>query len=240
MFRLKTFIIFLFILPQITVAQKSELLKYWAMIKTTDCSDHRLPETNWDVEFKSNGTAELGVAGSYSIITKPFTRNDSILDLEYQKLTIHKITKDSLILKSRENKCRKYVFLTKQGKALYKKSQQDFLIKQNNTFFMNKGDTIYIANRYNAPKMKNYSNKLTYFIKALSSVKNDYKACQFQFEFIVLKDGSLSDSRGSTSCIKKSDRKINQIIKNMKNEWKPMLIDGNPVNALVKIRLKYD
>ena len=48
----KAVVIIMLLISSTSFAQQSELIKYWAMIKTTDCSGNRVPETNWDADFR--------------------------------------------------------------------------------------------------------------------------------------------------------------------------------------------
>ena len=102
---------------------------------------------------------------------------------------------------------------------------------------MHKGEKIYFANRHNSPQLENYHDYLRYFFNFFPSA-HKYEDCVMLFQFIVQKDGKLLDPKGSISCLKDQEKKINKIIKGMENKWRPMYIDGNPVNALIRVKVR--
>ncbi len=228
-------------LPQICVTQENDLQKYWVMNNAFDCKGNvlnRMDESYWNVDFRSNSIALIYFSKTLKI-EKKYTLIDNKLNLEFEEFTITKITKDTLVLSTTKKSCVNYVFLSKEANILYDQRRKENLIEQNNKFFIHNGDSIYLANSYNSPKMKKYPNHMEYFIKAFPNM-NKTKGCVFKLQFIVQKDGKLSDSRGSISCLKKSDKKVSQIIKDMEDEWQPMYINGNPVNSLMRVRIKHN
>lgn len=242
MFRFYYLIIFLVVFPHMCNAQNNDLLKNWVMNQAYDCEGNilnRMAETYWNVDFKSNGIATLNISGQNLKIEKEYTLIDTKLNLEFEEYIITKITKDTLILKGNKKSCKKFLFISHEANVLNEKKKKDTLIKQSSKFFIHKGDTVYFANSYNSPKMKKYPSYMEYFIKAFPNM-NKTKGCIILFQFIVLKNGQLLDAKGSISCLEKSDKKVEQIIKNMANKWEPMYINGKPVNSLMRVRFRHN
>ena len=230
------------IFPHICIAQNNDLLKNWVMKQAYDCEGNilnRMDETYWDVNFRSNGIATLNISNQNLKIEKDYTLIDIKLNLEFEEYIITKITKDTLILKGNKKSCKKFIFISEKTNVLNEQRKKENLIKQSNKFFIHKGDTVYFANNHNSPKMKKYSGYIEYFIKAFPNM-NKTKDCIIQFQFIVQKNGQLLDAKGSISCLENSDKKVDQIIKNMANKWKPMYINGRPVNSLMRVKFRHN
>lgn len=233
------FLIIFLTLSQVVNAQNTHLYKMWVMNKAYDCSGKtlkNLDETYWNIIFKPGGVATILVNDNIKS-DKKFTIKGNIINFNFTKYEISKISNDSLVLIDDKKTCLNYLFLSEQADKLNKQKHLEILKKQSNKYFLYKGDTVYIANSYNSPKMKNYPNHLRYFVKAFPNT-SPRKDCVIQFKFIVQKDGKLLDPKGSISCSKKSERIVNRIIKDMMNKWQPMYINGKPVNSLMRVKYR--
>lgn len=148
-----------------------------------------------------------------------------INDLNY---FIETSTKDSLILLNKlKNNCNKYYFISES--KIHELQKQDY--------FINKGDTVYYANEYNAPKLKNETNFLNYFMKSTPfMISKD--SCVFQISFIITKEGEVGDYNGNISCLKNPMKKIDKIIDVTRGKWEPMALSGIPVSSLIRVRFK--
>lgn len=225
-----------FLIFQITSSQEFNLNKSWVMNSAVDCSGKKLKrsqENHWNVIFKTNGFATFIISKDLKK-EAPFKVNGDEINLANVNYKISKITKDSLILLENSKRCIKYLFLTKSATQQIK---AEIIKKQAYKHFMHNGDTVYFTTEYNAPKLKNYESYHSYFYKKLPYFNKP--DCVAQFQFIVSKNGEILNPKGSISCLKNDQKKVFKIIKKMKGNWTPMLIDGKPVNSLIREKITY-
>ena len=210
-------------------AQNNELYQSWIMQKTFDCHDIELPsnETKWNIEFKQGNKAIIdfnrsNVKGQKDIVII----NDTIL-LNDSKFAIEKLVRDSLVLGL--NDCKKFFFVSKNR----------LMQIQKENFFLYQGDTIYFSTDFNSPKVKGFANYMNYMTSILPGKENMEGDCLVQLQFIVRKNGGLTNSRGNLSCLKNSEKKINKIMNEMAGRWEPMYIESRAVNTLMRIKINH-
>lgn len=240
MLRFYISIILFTVLPQYSFTQDQYLLKSWVMDKAINCDDgiiNQMTVTYWDVVFKQNGIASMKISHQQIKTDKPYTLTGKKINFGFEIYEITKLSRDTLILVKDKTDCPRYLFLSEAAELEQEQRKKDILIKQNQKSFMHKGEKIYFANRHNSPQLENYPDYLSYFFNFFPSAHKN-EDCVMLFQFIVQKDGKLLDPKGSISCLKDQEKKINQIIKGMENKWRPMYIDGIPVNALIRVKVR--
>jgi len=225
---------------QMGYAQNEFLYSNWVMDQIIGCDNkivHPLAETYWDVTFRPNGYAAMNVSFKKVSIENPYTLEGKKLIFSYGVFDIEKISIDSLVISSSDNKCHKYLFLSEKAKKMKEERKKDILVKQNHKSFIYKNEKVFFANRHNAPKLAGFTDHNQFFYEHFPPVYK-YDKCQMTFQFIIKKDGSILDPKGNIDCLKNSSRMVEKIIKKIENDWTPMYIDNEPVNALVRIKVK--
>ncbi len=222
----------LILISQMAFSQDSNLINTWIMKEAFDCFGNKIDkteETFWNITFNQNGVATIIVNQNIKNETL-FKVNNQLIEFSFASYEILKITKDSLYLSDKKGRCMNYIFLSKEANYQTKAA---ILNKMNYKHFMYEGDTVFFANSINFPKMKGYINYHEYFIRSFPNLGKT-SGCNIQFQFIVNKNGVIINPKGSISCLRDDSKTVDKIIKGMKGKWKPMLLDGKPVNALVR------
>lgn len=214
----------------ICFSQNNLLLQKWKMIKTLNCNKNdsiKNSDTFWNVEFDSLNIATIQINRSSLNAKNKYSVSGSDLSIGDQKYQVHKLTLDSLVLKTTSKNCLEHIFL----------SPSQLKKNQISKFFIYKNDTIYFPTENNAPTLKNHSNYVEFFSKAIP-LNESSNNCVTQFKFIVTKKGVIKDPTANTSCNKNIEKKLPEIITNMKSGWTPMYLNNKPVNTLIRVNIK--
>lgn len=221
------FLCVVFVHTAVLFAQDNNIHQKWIWQNKTDCKGENLTNSKWNVEFKRDNKALYSIDRSvlkgesvYSIQNKELSMNETIYQIE-------KLNNDSLILSL--NNCEKVLFVSKNR----------LLEKQSKKFFKYKGDTIYFNEDYNSPIMIGYADYMQYINSKLPGKNQMEGECLIKLQFIVRKDGRLTDARGEIGCHKKSEKTIEKLMKDMAGQWKPMYLNKEAVNTLLRIKIDY-
>ena len=223
-------------------AQENSFYQNWVMNEVFNCEGQKLTalqESYWNLKIQDSSTATITIKGSKLETQKEYQLDQDQLKFDYQSYKIEHLSQNELILLKEGKNCIKYIFITEQENERQKQRVQDNLVKQSEKFFIYKQDTVYFANKFNGPKMKRYHDHKEYFITSYPNLGNT-EPCIIEFKFIVKKDGSLQDAVGNISCLRKPEKKVSKIIAGMENSWTPMIINGKPVNSLMRVKINYN
>lgn len=207
------------------------------MNETYDCTGKkhsRYEETFWDVIFKQNGVASILINENLRT-EKSFTVKNNVINFPYASYEISKITTDSLVLTDKGERCVNYIFLSESAND---KRKSQIIKEKGYKHFMYKGDTVYFTTKNNSPEIKRYRSYHEYFTRAFPN-HGETEGCVIKFQFIVNKNGLILNPKGSISCLEDDSKAVNTIINGMQGKWEPMIIDGQPVNSLVREKLTH-
>ncbi|SDW97888.1 hypothetical protein SAMN05444411_102589 [Lutibacter oricola] len=224
--------LFLFFYSINFYTQKNSFNTKWFLNKTVNCSTNKpINDSKWNIEFDTLNKAlitfnNLGLKKEVN-----YTINDSLLKVNDIFYEVKKVTIDTLMLSINNNKiCKTYIF---ESKLFLNK-------KQKQKYFTHNGELVFYTNKINSPKLNGSSNLLHYFSNSFQYGNTQNSKCNVTFYFIITKTGALIEPRGSISCLKKSNKKIIEILEKTKNKWTPMFINNTAVNSFVRIHFKHN
>ncbi len=226
----RIFLVLFFFYSISLLAQDSVIHQKWIWQNRMDCKGDKLiyeENAKWNVEFTENNKALISKNKSERKGESNYSMDDKEVVMNGTHYSIEMLAKDSLILGLKN--CEKLLFI----------SRSRLLENQGKNFFKHQGDTIYFSADFNSPKLKGYPNYMKYMTSKLPGINYMEGHCLIKLQFIVRKNGSLTNSRGSISCHKNADKTIEKLMKQMAGLWEPMYVNNKAVNTLMRINIDH-
>jgi hypothetical protein len=215
------------------LAQSEYIYTTWVSEGQMDCSDNTYVKTEdpnkWLIEFNRDGTASIRSKYMEREVVQPFKVEDNLIKTEYRNLRIHAYRNDSLWLEeTMEDSCSRLLMISRN---LIAQKQKQMIIPH-------KGDSVYFPEFGNSPEINNNANYEPYLRSRISKELRGMSEVQINLSFIVTRNGDISNIKLVVNKEKYREPVMN-VLKETENDWTPMQLDGEPVNALVQVKFKY-
>lgn len=226
----------LFVASSNTVAQKYDISGRWKLLDQSICdSSQKLDKKNLGLVYIFDNNGKVEIFKNHKFLKEQnYLIEDNILNLENTKYKIEHLNEDSLIISECNNNCcRKTILISVR-----------FLISMQKTnYFINFTDTVYYPIAENEPILKNdeYLDYVDYFqTQFMMQVLDKENQCKVKLQFIIDKEGTITNPYVWNSCNKKYDKFLIRILEKTKSKWTPLKFDGKNESCLIVIKFTYN